>query len=284
MVCRRILVVGTGAVATGCIEYAARLGMNTAAVEPDQQGFSPVKATCKKNGCEYRLITGKEAVTDFLRSLSEPTLVVSAHNIYIFPEEIVLKPDLNIVNFHNALLPAHRGRNAPTWAIFEQDVISGVTWHQVTKAVDRGSVIAREETDIGTRTTAFELTRICAELGVEVFRHILCSLVKGDYCLTPQSGPPGCYHRSGEMPNDGILNLTWPTTRVSAFLRSLDYGKLPVFPPARVSIAGRNRAILGYELKPGECGLPGDGVPEVVLLGDSLLVRDGSGSISITLA
>jgi hypothetical protein len=85
------------------------------------------------------------------------------------------------------------------------------------------------------------------------------------------------------MPNGGILDMTWPTHRVSAFLRSLDYGKLPVFPPARVTVAGREHAILGYELRPSGSALPDDGMPEVMPLGDRLRVTDGSGSISITL-
>ena len=218
----RIIVIGTGTVAAGCIERAVATMRNVTAVEPEVAGFSTVKATCTKLRVEYRLLPVPNDLTGFLLGISEATLVVSAHNMYIFPEQVLRKKNLNVVNFHNSLLPAHGGRNAPTWVIFAMESTSGVTWHQVASRVDRGDIIVQSKTAVGEQDTGLSLTRRCVQLGLDDFSEILPGLLSGSYSTVAQPSEGASYHMAKDTPNRGVVDLSWSVRKVSAFLRSVD--------------------------------------------------------------
>ncbi len=235
----RLILIGTGRVARGCAEVLAHLNLPLTCIEAEQSNFSLVRSFCAQRDLEYRLISDRRELTQFFMNISVPSLVVSAYNIYIFPLQVVKNPALKIINFHNALLPRHPGRNAPGWAIFDMDETSGITWHEVIAEIDRGGIITQSEIPIGERTTALDLTMSCADLGIQTFKEILPSVLAGDYC--PQMQPSSTkrkVHHSKDVPNDGMLDLSWDIRKISAFLRSMDYGKLPVFPTPRLSILG----------------------------------------------
>ena len=74
-------------------------------------------------------------------------------------------------------------------------------------------------------------------------------MVAGTLKSTPQdSNVVPAFHRSSEVPNQGILDPSWPLAQASAFLRALDFGKLPLFPQPRVRLDGKERLITGYRL------------------------------------
>jgi methionyl-tRNA formyltransferase len=246
---KTVVLIGTGRVASGCLEALVRFTNDVVAVEPEKSGFSLVNAVCRKHAVPYLLEPDKKRLSEFFLGIREPALVISAHNVYLFPLEVLENPNLSIVNFHNSLLPRHPGRNAPTWAIYEMDRCAGVTWHQVAKHVDSGAMITQRSIPIESETTALELTRRCADLGLQAFREILPKLLRNDYKSIPQPrDPTQRAHRSTELPNDGLLDLGWEIHRISAFLRSMDYGKLPVLPLPRVRLLGREHAITNYTL------------------------------------
>jgi hypothetical protein len=51
-----------------------------------------------------------------------------------------------------------------------------------------------------------------------------------------------------EMPNNGILDLNWKPEKIWNFLRSMDYGRYPIFPAPNVEIYGKLLNIGGYDL------------------------------------
>jgi len=235
----RLILIGAGRVARGCAEVLAHLNLPLTCVEAEPSNLNLLRSFCAQRDIEYRLISDRKELRQFFLSISVPTLVVSAQNIYIFPLEVVKNPALKIINFHNSLLPRHPGHNAPSWAIFDMDETSGITWHEVVAEIDRGPIITRREIPIGEQVTALDLVMSCADLGIQSFKEILPCVMTGDYC--PQIQPYSItykVHHSKDVPNDGILDLSWDIRKISAFLRSLDYGRLPVFPTPRLKILG----------------------------------------------
>ena len=283
MDCTRIIVVGTGTVAAGCIERAVATMRNVSAVEPEAAGFSTVKATCTKLRVEYRLMPVPNDLTGFLLGTSESTLVVSAHNMYIFPEQVLRKKNLNVVNFHNSLLPAHGGRNAPTWVIFAMESTSGVTWHQVAPRVDRGDIIVQSEIAVGEEDTGLSLTRRCVQLGLDDFSEILPKLLSRSYLRVAQPSEGVSYHWAREIPNHGVIDLSWSARKVSAFLRSVDYGKLGVFPPTKVSLLGSTYEVAKYELMAAGGDAMNSNPRELTLRDNMLFLRDGRTGIRVSL-
>jgi methionyl-tRNA formyltransferase len=224
------------------------------------------------------LVTEKQALTEVFAGISVGTLVVSAYNGFLFPVSVLANPNLSIVNFHNSLLPRHRGRNAPTWAIFEQDRVTGVTWHRVTRDIDAGEILAQREIPLGERTTAWELTLDTLNAGAEAFASLLPGLLNGTaQPMACVEAVPGLLHRLKDVPNGGVVDLGWSASKLSAFLRSLDYGKINIFPNPRVSLLGRQREVVGYSLaSPSES-------PEEGMGFDGRCLRVCSGGVGVSI-
>ena len=190
--------------------------------------------------------------------------MVSAFNYFIFPRRVLENRALNVVNFHNSLLPQHRGRNAPTWSIYEMDAVTGITWHQVHLAVDKGDIITQRKIEIGGDTTALALTLKTLDVAAQAFREILPSLLDGSYSRTPiQKNGAGSFHRSTDVPNGGVLDLGWSLDRAYAFLRALDYGKFAVFAAPKVRFLGKDLSIASYRIQRNSSSGAGETVPHV---------------------
>lgn len=281
---QHVVLIGTGRVACGCLQHVLEHTRNVVAIEPEQAGFSLVKPLCRKNGVTYVLAANRRSLRELLLSINEPTLVISAHNVYLFPSKVLQNRNLNVVNFHNSLLPRHPGRNAPTWAIFEMDRRAGVTWHQVNNGIDQGDILAQESIPIEPDTTALKLTKECADLGLKTFRKVLPGLLCRQRPGRPQlQDGKHKVHLSTEVPNDGFLDLAWSVPKISAFLRCLDYGKLQILPPPRICLLGRRYVVAGYSLRPGpETG--GNRDPELRWGRQNLAIGDGTASVQIVLS
>ncbi|HVU27252.1 MAG TPA: formyltransferase family protein [Verrucomicrobiae bacterium] len=276
-----IVIIGTGRLAANCVEACLEHSLPVLCLESERLMFSPLASLCRKRGVEYRSAFERQMLTDFFLRIDKPTLVVSAFNYYIFPASVLENPVLNVVNFHNSLLPRHRGRNAATWSIFDQDAVTGITWHQVQPRVDTGEVIIEKEIPIGADMTAMDLTLKSLDLAALAFREILSALLTGSYSVQPVLRTDGAsYHRSTEVPNDGWLDLGWSLDQVYAFLRALDYGKFRILPPPRLRLLGRELTITNYrwQRQPALA----NATNTIELNGNILQLRSGGVELSMT--
>lgn len=142
----QILILGTGTLA---LKIAKNLyGLWGAESSPKllcasylESPFSLFGSWCKRAQIPYANFHDKAALSAYLQMLEKPILVISAHNYYLFPAEILQKPNLKIIHYHNSLLPLHRGMNAQMWSLFMQDSLSGITWHCINDKIDCGGII-----------------------------------------------------------------------------------------------------------------------------------------------
>ncbi len=248
---QQIVIIGSGRVASRTLEAVLRLPERPAivAVEPESPLTTALGATCRRHGIPYSQTISRDALVRFFRERPAGTLILSAHNVFIFPPALVDDERLTIVNFHNSLLPRHRGRNAPSWALFERDPWAGISWHRVTAAIDEGHILCQRRIQPGWNTNAFALTQSLVDLGMQALFDLLPDLLAGAAKSIPQDkNVIPSFHRSSEVPNQGLLDPNWPLAQASAFLRALDFGKLPLFPRPRVRLDGTEHTITGYRL------------------------------------
>lgn len=245
----RVVVLGTGKIAASCIDILAGHTNEVIGIEQEEQALSGVQLACRKHDLPYLFIPDKLDLTAYLEAIQQKVLVVSANNNYLFPQRILEKSNLRIVNFHNALLPSYPGRNAPTWVIYEQEQVTGITWHIVNEGVDTGDIVDQVRVPVGTTVTALELTRKCMEAGIVAFAAMIPRVLNEQFeCQRQDLLQRKHFHRSDEIPNGGYLDLAWPFMKVSAFLRSLDYGKVKVLPSPRVRLQDRDYRIKKYKM------------------------------------
>lgn len=246
---KKVIVLGSGKIAAECLGTLAGCTDDVSAIEQEEQPISFVRLTSRKYGLAYYRITDKQDLTEYLARLEEDTLVISANNNYLFPARILQKKNFSVINFHNALLPDYPGRNAPTWVIFNGEKTTGITWHLVDKGVDTGNILIQKTIAVDPMVTALELTKQCMAAGIEAFREIFPGILAGRFpCRSQDLKQRKNFHSAKDIPSHGYLEFSWTLDKVSAFLRSLDYGRTPLCPPPKAVLLGQWYLIQKYSI------------------------------------
>lgn len=242
MECRfdTVIIIGCGKIADEILGYVADLqsyyGYKIKCIEHEVNIFSRVKAICSKKNVDFFQLVDKRVLTETLRDLKERVLIVSAGNNYIFPQSIIEKTNVEIINFHNALLPKLPGRNAPTWAIYLEEPISGATWHYVTEEIDNGMIISQKQTQLTEDIKAYELSKDIMRLAFDVFQEFFERLLQEHIPgtdLKVDAKKRKIYY-SYEIPENGVCTLDMPGSQIYRLLRATDYGKNDIFPPIKM--------------------------------------------------
>ena len=215
-----------------------------------ENALSLFGAWCQKNQIPYHHFCSKIDVQNFLESLQRQTLIISANNYYVFPNDIIQQERFKIINYHNALLPRHRGLNAQMWSIFDQDTTSGITWHCVAPKIDCGAIIIQKTIVLDSDETYLTLTQKQLKLAFEAFMQICPQLLEWNLKTSQQESGDEVLHKRADLPNGGYLDLDWDFEKKFAFLRSMDCGKSGALPKPKVILSGREYEILGYQKNP----------------------------------
>jgi methionyl-tRNA formyltransferase len=230
----RAIVLGGGRIACDCLTLLNNAGIPVQAIQNDPSPFSLLQHTASRPGCSWQKLTEQQELTSFFLSVQQPTLVVSANNAWIIPQQVLDNPSLRFINYHNSLLPRHRGRNAPTWAIFSGDQYAGATWHHIDAGIDTGPIIAQKAVPITPLTTALQLVAQCMQAAAELFRQLLPHILSWSLPTVRPKHHLTEYHSSQTVPAQGLLDPTWSFPRISRFLRAVDYGPLDILPKPRL--------------------------------------------------
>lgn len=213
--------------------------------------FSLFSTWCKTSKIPYINFKNKIALSEYLSGFESSMLLISAHNYYIFPSNLLQKPFLKIINYHNSLLPNHRGLNAQMWSIFDQDSTSGITWHLVSRGIDCGDIIIQKSIPLDSTYTYLKLTQEQLQLAFLAFREICDSLLSWNLPLkTQEKIGDFVLHKARDLPNNGILDLHWDFEKKSAFLRSMDCGKSHLLPKPKIILESKKYVILDYTPNP----------------------------------
>lgn len=246
---KKVCVAGTGKLALSCAVYAKEKGFPVTLYDMGLKESALLKRQAKAEGvpCFYET---PEAVFESLYKEEQPLLLISAINERIIPEKVLEKETIRAVNLHQALLPAHPGRNAEAWAIFEQDEKSGITWHDVVKQVDGGGILVQKEIRLDESITAWQLFRKQIECAYEAYMEIFDALIDGTIKPIPQrKRSKHKFHFKKDVPNHGILDVSWDGKKISAFLRAMDYGGISVFEKPRLPYKGKSFSWKKYEIQ-----------------------------------
>lgn len=241
------VVLGSGSVALACAQQLKEKNVTCVIYDTGDFPAKTLERQAQSKEIPYYNVSRKE-LAQILVEVMTPTLVVSAINPWIVPEKVVDNPYLYIINCHQALLPAHPGRNAEMWAIFEGDSKTGITWHQITAEVDAGDICIQKEMELNESSTSFKVFREQSRLAIEGFAEILDSLLYGTCQMRQQKCERGQLRYSYEAPQEGILDLKWPFEKLSAFLRAYDYGGLQVVKEPCFMWDGQKYTFKGYHI------------------------------------
>lgn len=247
----RVVIIGYGKATGEILKYAADrrpdYGYVLQFIEHEIHALSVTKQICEERGIPFASVPDKRELGEYLGKIQEKTLIVSASNNFLFPAALVERENMTIINFHNALLPDYPGRNAPSWVIYQGEARTGITWHYVTAGVDEGNIIIQKSCGIGYDTKAYELTETLMDLAYDGFCECFDSVLQENAEARPQGfSPKRRMYRSTEIPGDGFFDLNEPPEKLYRLLRSVDYGKIGIFPPLQMEVAGKRAEVLRY--------------------------------------
>lgn len=230
-----VIVIGFGKIVSDVLKYVIeqRKKWNYAItfIAYETYPTSNVKKICSENAVEFEELHEQVDITEYLLKQDKKTLIISAGNKYIFPKKVIEKSNVKIINFHNALLPAYPGRNAPSWAIWGNEKVSGATWHYVTEGIDAGDCLWQKECLIGEDTKAYELVREIMILAKEGFEEIFPELLADNAKSKAfASSDTRRIYYSYEIPNDGYIKISDSPHDIYRLLRATDFGVNRLFP------------------------------------------------------
>ena len=147
----------------------------------------PVAAFARRHGLpvEQPERVKEEGFLARLAALAPDVAVVVAFG-QIFPRALLELPRLGCVNVHASLLPRWRGAAPIQAAIAAGDGATGVTTMRMAAGLDSGPILLREETPIGDRETAGDLSARLAQIGARLLVRTLDELERGTVVEQPQ--------------------------------------------------------------------------------------------------
>ncbi|RIX52040.1 hypothetical protein D3P08_13765 [Paenibacillus nanensis] len=224
----QVIIVGSGSLASKCIMHMLQLGLPNPILiyETNTTTISTLGNLAKYQDIHY-INVPKEKIIQDLVAIRKRTVIFLLGCNYIIPRIVVQNEYLTIINYHNSLLPKHPGRNAEAWAIYEQDSMTGVTWHYVEERIDSGDIIFQKEIQLDDSFSSFSLLRLQNQLAFDTFKIFINDLLFGEVKTYKQNEDlRGRLHLSTDIPNGGFLDTTWDIFKIKAFLRAMDYGAL----------------------------------------------------------
>lgn len=189
----------------------------------------------------------KEEVMGYLSKVEKKSLVLSIMNQYIFTKAVTENSCLTIINCHHALLPGHRGRNAYAWNIYTGDE-AGITWHIVNDGVDTGRVIKSYPVEIKEDDTSLSLLYRENETVKKTLQELLPDFLRENYPFEKPRIYQDYIHKKSDIPNQGLLDLSWHGEKISRFLRCMDFGPLRTFGRPYFIFENKNYVVKRYKI------------------------------------
>ena len=147
-------------------------------------------------------------VLDALAAFAPDLAVVAAYG-RIFPASLLALPAAGCVNIHASLLPAYRGAAPIQAAIAAGEEFTGVTTMLMDEGLDTGPILMAEQTRIGPRETAGELSARLALIGARLLIRTIEQLEASTVDPAPQCDQAATYAPMLSA-EDGIVDWRLP--------------------------------------------------------------------------
>ncbi|WP_395397393.1 MupA/Atu3671 family FMN-dependent luciferase-like monooxygenase [Novosphingobium sp. BL-8A] len=149
----------------------------------------------------------------------------SISNLSVLSADVLALASRGAVNFHDGPLPDRAGLNTPVWALLDDAREHGVTWHLMTREVDRGAVLAAERIAIAEGETALSLNTRCFEAGLRSFSALVADLDGAVAAAVPQvQAPLRMFGRADRPAGAATIDWTQPAVDIARLVGALDFG------------------------------------------------------------
>jgi methionyl-tRNA formyltransferase len=239
----------------------------------------PIRGTSKKIfGSAYQFAkTRKIKVVSpsvFIKNPKHADIIVVSGYSKRIPIQVIESSRIAIINIHQSLLPAYRGRHPLNWAIINGEAYTGVTIHHLSKDFDEGNVILQSKIKISDTDTVMDIYWRAVEKSCEMLHSFFQKAKKGD--LTGfQQDPKFATYFPPRTPKNGKIDWTKSAENVYNLVRALTYP----YPGAYFYFQRKKLVIESAE--PVRDGPPKAKIGVPIFYKDYCLVKTGLGFLKI---
>ena len=205
----------------------------------------------------------------------------SITNLSVLPDAVLELPSRAAINFHDGPLPRYAGLNAPAWALMRGETDYGISYHEMTAAVDEGRVLKQRHFEISPGETSLTLNTKCFEAGIDAFAELVPELAADAATPVEQDGDHRSYFGKHDRPEGlGLLDWNRGADELERQVRALDFGRYENPLAAAQLLHGGHVVLVGraQALERDDDASPGT-LQE--LREDALVVAAGEGAIEI---
>jgi len=175
------------------------------------------------------------AASQKLTLFSDPSQLLSAEaprgfaylfsitNLEVLAPEVIALPTRAAINFHDGPLPEYAGLNTPVWALLNGEPQHGITWHLMTRQVDRGDILAQRRFDLADDESALTLNTRCFEAAIESFEQVARGLLDATLVPRVQPSAPQRLYKRKDRPL-AVIDWSKPAVDIARLVRALDFG------------------------------------------------------------
>lgn len=206
----------------------------------------------------------------------EPNLILAANYPKLVPRSYLER--IPCLNTHWSLLPRWRGVHPTAWALINGDERIGLTVHLMDHDFDVGPILAQPFVEVTSDLTLDSLHRQLADLQASAVVQVLDRYrAIGRFEANPQD-ESGATYVPQRVPADGLIDWSWPSSRVAGLVKALPF---PKYPGAFTHLD--HRQLIICEAAPVECPPYFSTIGQVVrvLPGGEAWVKTGDACLAI---
>ncbi|WP_250277849.1 formyltransferase family protein [[Clostridium] colinum] len=239
------IIVGNGILTKLCIEILIKKFFNIILVVTSNED---VKDFCKSKN--INIVSDKDI--NIIKEYDFDYLFSIVY-LNIIPEDIINIARIKAINYHDSLLPSYAGVNSTSWAIINKEQYHGITWHTMTKELDKGAILLQKPIKIDKKETAYSLNLKCLYSGFNEFKHLVNDILNNNLKEVNQDFTLRSYFGKYKKPlYCGIINITDynDVNQVDCLIRGLNFEKINnILATAKICINNNFYIIDSYYLQ-----------------------------------
>lgn len=156
-------------------------------------------------------------------------ILLNVHSLHRVCPEVIQAAKVGAFNLHPGPLPQYSGLNAPSWALYNEESVHGVTIHHITSKIDAGNIAYETQFPITAKDTGLTVSIKCAEKGLELIKRLLdnLSIDPSSVPSQPQNLNQRRVYKQNQIPGNGFIQWSDPAHKIDAFVRACNFAPFP---------------------------------------------------------
>jgi methionyl-tRNA formyltransferase len=210
-----------------------------------------------------------ESSQELLGTIDDLDLVLTIGYGVLLPESILSLPKHGFLNLHFSLLPAYRGAAPAQRALYNGEIITGVTVFQLDKGMDTGPIFVQQSLTIDPSWRSLELLQRLSNLGPDVVKRSFGMIENGERPRNQEGTPTNAPKISK---SETKIDFTLDSAKIANAIRAFTYE-----PGAWTLWKGESFKICATKVSNGPSDTPG----QISVIEKSVLVSTGSGTLEL---